>query len=185
MTPRLIAIKAASQVATPQARFVSAALIRRTVTEFTANCMSMCCVVPSPAREWSRNHALKGKVMRLPVWMSVLLLLCASSSLFAQDRPTTPGTVSVVTSIRVLDGQADAWTNYLATEWKSVMEARDAAGSELHKIKDKAKCHGVQPDLVRPHLYRRGSPDAARTRSGGELVRCGCALRAADFSRPK
>ena len=67
--------------------------------------------------------------MRLPRLMSALLLLCASSSLFAQDRPTTPGTVSVVTSIRVLDGQGDAWTNYLATEWKSVMEAQKKAGN--------------------------------------------------------
>ena len=68
--------------------------------------------------------------MHVRVWMSVLLL-CACSTLFAQDRPVTQGTVSVVTSIRVLDGQGDAWSEYLATEWRSVMEAQKKAGNVL------------------------------------------------------
>ncbi len=67
--------------------------------------------------------------MRMPVWISVLLLLCTSSSLLAQDRAYTEGAVSVVSSIRVLDGQGDAWTNFLAKEWKPVMEAQKKAGN--------------------------------------------------------
>jgi hypothetical protein len=76
-------------------------------------------------------HALKGKNMRMPVWMSVLLLLCASSSLFAQDRAYTEGTVSVVTSVKVMDGQGEAYLNYLAKEYKPVMEAQKKAGNVL------------------------------------------------------
>ena len=69
--------------------------------------------------------------MRLPVWMSVLLLLCASSSLFAQDRVYAEGTVSVVTSVKIMDGQGEAYMSYLAKEYKPVMEAQKKAGNVL------------------------------------------------------
>lgn len=69
--------------------------------------------------------------MRLPVWMSVLLLLCASSSLFAQDRAYTEGTVSVVTSVKIMDGQGEAYMNYLAKTYKPLMEAQKKAGNVL------------------------------------------------------
>ena len=69
--------------------------------------------------------------MRLPVWMSVLLLLCASSSLFAQDRVYAEGTVSVVTSVKIMDGQGETYMSYLAKEYKPVMEAQKKAGNVL------------------------------------------------------
>ncbi len=69
--------------------------------------------------------------MHLPSWISVLLLLCASSPLFAQDRAYTEGTVSVVTSVRVMDGQGETYLNYLAKEYKPVMEAQKKAGNVL------------------------------------------------------
>lgn len=81
------------------------------------------------ARESTRNNALKGKPMRMPVWMSVLLLLGASSSLLAQDRVYTEGTVSVVTSVNILDGQGEAYLGYLAKEYKPLMEAQKKAGN--------------------------------------------------------
>lgn len=69
--------------------------------------------------------------MRLSVWMSVLLFLCASSSLFAQDRAYTEGTVSVVTSVKIMDGQGEAYMNYLAKTYKPLMEAQKKAGNVL------------------------------------------------------
>lgn len=69
--------------------------------------------------------------MRLPVWMSVLLLLCVSSPLLAQDRAYTEGTVSVVTSVKLMDGQGEAYMNYLAKEYKPVMDAQKKAGNVL------------------------------------------------------
>lgn len=69
--------------------------------------------------------------MRMPVWMSVLLLLCASSSLFAQDRAYTEGTVSVVTSVKIMPGQGETYMGYLAKEYKPVMEAQKKAGNVL------------------------------------------------------
>ena len=67
--------------------------------------------------------------MRMTVWMSAVLMLCASFALAAQDRQVTGGAVSVVTSIRVLDGQGPAWENYMATEWRKVAEAQKKAGN--------------------------------------------------------
>ena len=69
--------------------------------------------------------------MRMPVWLSVLLLLFASATVSAQDRVYTEGTVSMVTSVKLMDGQGEAYMGYLAKEYKPVMEAQKKAGNVL------------------------------------------------------
>ncbi len=69
--------------------------------------------------------------MRTPFWFSIVILLCASSPLLAQDRVYTEGTVSVVTSVKLMDGQGEAYLGYLAKEYKPVMEAQKKAGNVL------------------------------------------------------
>lgn len=64
--------------------------------------------------------------------LSFLLLLCASASLVAQEaRPYTEGPVTVVTSVKIHDGQFDNYMDYLAKTYKPVMEAQKKAGLVL------------------------------------------------------
>ena len=61
------------------------------------------------------------------VWCAVLLMLlsCVSS---AQERPYKAGAVTVVTSVKVMDGQYDNYMRYLASTWQKTMAASKEAG---------------------------------------------------------
>ncbi|GMU44146.1 MAG: hypothetical protein AMXMBFR25_21320 [Lysobacterales bacterium] len=60
--------------------------------------------------------------------LSLVLLLCVSSVLVAQERPYTEGPVSVVTAVKIHDGQFDNYMDYLAKSYKPVLEAQKKAG---------------------------------------------------------
>lgn len=61
------------------------------------------------------------------MWCAVLLMLlsCVSS---AQERPYKAGAVTVVTSVKVMDGQSDNYMKFLASSWRRTMEASKEAG---------------------------------------------------------
>jgi len=60
-------------------------------------------------------------------WCAVLLLALAGTAT-AQDRPYTDGPVTIVTSVKVMDGQYENYTKYLADSWRQTMEASKEAG---------------------------------------------------------
>ena len=60
-------------------------------------------------------------------WTAVVLLLCASWA-GAQERVYKEGTVTVVTSVKVVDGQFENYMRYLAANWRPVNEEAKKAG---------------------------------------------------------
>jgi len=52
----------------------------------------------------------------------------------AQERPYTDGPVTIVTSVKVMDGQYENYMNFLAGSWRKTMEASKEAGivSDYH-----------------------------------------------------
>ena len=64
------------------------------------------------------------------VWCAMLLLLlsCVAN---AQERPYTEGPVTVVTSVKVMDGQYENYMKYLASTWRATMVASKEAGIVL------------------------------------------------------
>lgn len=64
------------------------------------------------------------------VWCAMLLLVlsCVASG---QERPYKQGAVTVVTSVKVMDGQYENYMNFLASAWKNNMAASKAAGIVL------------------------------------------------------
>lgn len=70
--------------------------------------------------------------MGMRTLLSVVLFLGASSQLAAQeDRAYTEGTVSVVTSVKIMDGEFNNYMNYLSKTYKPLMEAQKKAGNVL------------------------------------------------------
>ncbi len=68
--------------------------------------------------------------MRARVLLSFVLLLCANAQLSAQEpRSYSEGAVSVVTSVKVMDGQFNNYMDYLAKTYKPLMEAQKKAGN--------------------------------------------------------
>ncbi len=61
------------------------------------------------------------------VWCAVLLMLLSSVSV-AQERVYKAGAVTVVTSVKVMDGQSDNYMKFLASTWRRSMEASKVAG---------------------------------------------------------
>lgn len=67
--------------------------------------------------------------MRARVLLSFVLFLCATFPLAAQEaRSYSEGPVSVVTSVKIMDGQFDNYMDYLAKTYKPVLEAQKKAG---------------------------------------------------------
>lgn len=64
---------------------------------------------------------------RMLVALATLLVIAASTAT-AQERRFAEGPVSVVTSVKIMDGQYDNYLNYLAKSYKPVMEAQKAEG---------------------------------------------------------
>lgn len=76
-------------------------------------------------------------------------LLILSASALAEDRAYREGPVSVVTSVKVKDGQFDNYMKYLDTTYKKVMEAQKKAGV----IQDYAVMETMADSADEPDLY--------------------------------
>ena len=74
---------------------------------------------PSLPLEYDMNN--------LRAWCVIALLALAGAAT-AQDRTYTEGPVTVVTSIKVMDGQFQNYMNYLARDWRPTQEASKEAG---------------------------------------------------------
>lgn len=57
-----------------------------------------------------------------------IILLALAGIAAAQDRPYTEGPVTVVTSVKVMDGQYQNYMRFLADSWRRTMEASKEAG---------------------------------------------------------
>ena len=55
-------------------------------------------------------------------------LSAISTTAFAQERAYTEGPVTIVTSVRVAEGQGDTYMAWLQSGWKPNMEAQKEAG---------------------------------------------------------
>lgn len=60
-------------------------------------------------------------------WCAIVVLALAGTAT-AQDRPYTEGPVTVVTAVKVMDGQYENYMKYLARTWRQSMEASKEAG---------------------------------------------------------
>lgn len=60
-------------------------------------------------------------------WCAVALLALAGVAT-AQDRPYTEGAVTVVTSVKVMDGQYENYMKFLANTWRRSLDASKEAG---------------------------------------------------------
>jgi hypothetical protein len=79
--------------------------------------------------------------------LCLLLSLCALPAL-AQQRPYTEGPVTIVSSVKTVDGQFENYMNFLAQNWRRVMEEAKTAGivSDYHVYG--AQAHNPnEPDL--------------------------------------
>lgn len=65
---------------------------------------------------------------RMLVMLATLLALVASNASAQEVRRFEEGPVSVVTSVKIMDGQYDNYINYLAKSYKPIMEAQKAEG---------------------------------------------------------
>lgn len=65
---------------------------------------------------------------RMHSWMICVLLALAALPAMAQERPYTEGPVTIVTSVRVVDGQFENYMSYLNTTWRPVMAEAKTAG---------------------------------------------------------
>jgi hypothetical protein len=61
----------------------------------------------------------------------LLSMVSFAGSAIAADHAYTQGAVSVVSSIKIMPGQMDAYMNWLQSGWKKGMEAQKAAGIVL------------------------------------------------------
>ena len=66
-------------------------------------------------------------------WCAIAVLALAGVA-GAQERPYTDGPVTIVTSVKVMDGQYENYMNFLAGSWRKTMEASKEAGivSDYH-----------------------------------------------------
>ncbi len=66
--------------------------------------------------------------MKVRFELLAALLLLVALPLAAQERSYKEGAVTVVTSVRVADGQMENYTDYLSKTYKPVMDAQKKAG---------------------------------------------------------
>lgn len=86
---------------------------------------------------------------------AVLAVVTFAGAVSAADRPYTEGTVSVVSSIKVLPGKMDAYTSWLQTGWKKSMEAQKAAGIILgYAVYFTRARHPDDPDIYLVTTYK-------------------------------
>jgi len=68
--------------------------------------------------------------MRARLLLTFVLFLCASTQIAAQEaRSYSEGPVSVVTSVKIKDGQFNNYMDYLSKTYKPLMEAQKKAGN--------------------------------------------------------
>lgn len=84
---------------------------------------------------------------RMLALFAVLLAFVAVPA-SAQERSYGEGPVTVVTSVKVVEGQYDNYLNYLARTYKPVMEAQKEAGLVLrYAVYDRSKHANEDADL--------------------------------------
>jgi hypothetical protein len=74
---------------------------------------------------------VKLKTRALGALAGLLVLTAVSSVTLAADRPYQEGPVTIVSSLRTLPGMNDAYLRYLATTYRTNMEAAKKAGIVL------------------------------------------------------
>ena len=74
---------------------------------------------------------MKLKSRALGALAGLFVLTAVSSVTLAADRPYQEGPVTMVSSLRTLPGQHDAYLRYLATTYRTNMEAAKKAGIVL------------------------------------------------------
>jgi hypothetical protein len=67
---------------------------------------------------------------KIQLWCGIALLALAGTGK-AQDLPYNEGPVTVVTSVKIMDGQFDNYMSYLQSTYKPVMEAQKKEGIVL------------------------------------------------------
>jgi hypothetical protein len=85
---------------------------------------------------------------RLNSWLLCLLIVLCTSPALAQQRPYSEGPVTVVSSIKTVDGQFENYMAFLNQTWRRVMEESKTAGlvSDYHVYS--AQAHNPnEPDL--------------------------------------
>jgi hypothetical protein len=85
---------------------------------------------------------------RMHACYAFVLLALASLQAMAQERPYKEGPVTIVTSVKVVDGQFENYMAYLNSTWRQVMEEAKKAGlvTEYHVYG--AEAHSPnEPDL--------------------------------------
>ncbi len=77
-----------------------------------------------------------------------VLLAFATTAVAQEPRSYTEGPVSVVTSVKVMDGQYENYMNYLGKSYKPMLEAQKEAGIILgYAIYDTSARRADEPDL--------------------------------------
>ena len=77
-----------------------------------------------------------------------VLLAFVVSSASAQERSYSEGPVTIVTSVKIKDGQYDNYITYLAKTYKPVMEAQKEAGLILaYRVYDRFRHASEEADL--------------------------------------
>jgi hypothetical protein len=85
---------------------------------------------------------------RLNSWLLCLLIALCTSPALAQQRPYSEGPVTVVSSVKTVDGQFENYMAFLNQTWRRVMEESKTAGlvSDYHVYS--AQAHNPnEPDL--------------------------------------
>ena len=85
---------------------------------------------------------------RMNLWLLSLLLFLGALPALAQQRPYADGPVTIVTSVKVVDGQFENYMAFLNQSWRRVMEESKTAGivTDFHVYS--AQAHDPnEPDL--------------------------------------
>ncbi len=84
---------------------------------------------------------------RILVLLAVLLMF-ANTAVAQEPRSYSEGPVSVVTAVKVMDGQYENYINYLAKTYRPMLEAQKEAGIIVgYAIYDTAARRPDEPDL--------------------------------------
>ena len=86
-------------------------------------------------------------------WCAVALLALAGVAV-AQERPYVEGPVTVVTSVKVMDGQYENYMKFLANTWRRTMDASKEAGVVVsYRVFDASPRHEDDADVYLVTTY--------------------------------
>jgi hypothetical protein len=89
------------------------------------------------------------KLMKSLFIGAAMMAATLAAPAIAQEWPTTDGSVWVASRIDVLPGQAPAYLDYLASEWKKEMEWGKAQGHILsYRVLRTNHARNGEPDLI-------------------------------------